>query len=213
MDKITGTLVYVCIPKAVKAMEKNGVKKPDEWKASVVVDEDTADAFEEYGTQCKTMVSCKKVKIAEFEAKYKCSPPEGAGKNVWVITLRKSTELGKTGKPVPDQYQPKVFEKIGRNVVEITNSKLVGNGSKGTISIDPFTRSDGSVTLFLKNVLVTDLVEYVPVERDTGPAGSEFNENDDDGDTPALAPQATGTKQRAKPTKPDLADMEDDIPF
>lgn len=211
MDKISGTLVYVCIPKPVKAMEKAGVKKPDEWKASVVVDEDTADAFEEYGTQCKTMISCKKVKTAEFENKYKCKPPEGAGKNVWVITFRKSTELGKTGNPVPDQYKPKVFEKIGKNVVEITSTKLVGNGSKGTISIDPFTRTDGSVTLYLKNVLVTDLVEYVPVDRDTGPAGSEFN--DDDDDTPASPTASTAASTPKQRAKPSVTDTDDDIPF
>lgn len=209
MDKITGTLVYVCIPNAQKALVKAGEKKADEWKASVVVDEDTADDFEEYGKKCGTMVSCKKVKTAEFEGIYKCPPPEDAGKNVWVITLRKSTELGKTGREVPDQFKPKVFEKVGKNIVEITTTKLVGNGSKGSISIDPFLRSDGSTSLYLKNVLVTDLIEYIKPEGSNANyvPGSEFNDDD--------SPEPAPAKADAKPAraKPKATVEEDDFPF
>ena len=210
MDKITGTLVYVCIPNAQKALVKAGEKKADEWKASVVVDEDTADEFEEYGKKCGTMVSCKKVKTADFENIYKCAPPEGSGKNVWVITFRKSTELGKTGKPVPDQYKPKVFEKVCKNVVEITNSKLVGNGSKGSISIDPFLRSDGSTSLYLKNVLVTDLIEYVKPEGSNADyvPGSEFNDGDSNDEPVKNEP----TKSEKKTTKRATVE-DDDVPF
>lgn len=178
-DKIPGTLVYVKIQEPVAAFVKVGAPpKPDEWKASIVVtDEDYVDAFEEYARELDTMVSVKKVKAVEFKDKYKTDLPEGAGKNVWVITLRKSTELGKTGKPVPDLYKPKVFQKLGNKIVDITQSKLVGNGSIGVISIDRFDRKTGGSSLYLKNVLVTSLVEYEkPVTDGVYESGSEFDD-------------------------------------
>jgi hypothetical protein len=162
----------------------------------------------------------KKVKSADFEDKYKCALPEGAGKNVWVFTLRKSVELGKTGKPVPLQYQPKVFEKVKNTLVDVTHSKLVGNGSYGTVSIDRFDRTAGGASLFLKNLLVTKMVEYVPSESDYQP-GSEFGDDSaSDGDGGNVKVPATA-KTKAAPAKPKAAprpasgfdDMDDDIPF
>lgn len=203
MDKLQGTLVYVAIDKPVKAFQKEGTpKKADEWKASVVIaDEDTVDEFEEYCKSIDANPSIKKVKAAEFEEIYKCAVPEGAGKNVWVITLRKSTELGKTGQPVPDKYKPRAYEqteekgKILRS--EITNTKLIGNGSQGIISIDKFERTNGTVSLYLKNILVTDLVEYVKPEGtgDDYVPGSEF-----DDEAPSEAPATPApAKAAAKP--------------
>ena len=144
-EKISGTLVYIQMHEPVKAYSKPGAPaKPSEWKASVVLtDEDYVDELEDYGKELDTMLSMKKVRSTDFEEKYKTGLPEGAGKNVWVMTLRKSTELGKTGKPVPDIYQPKVFQKVKNTMVDITHSKIVGNGSIGTISIDRFDRSAG----------------------------------------------------------------------
>ena len=176
-DKIPGTLVYVSIQEPAKAYVKPGAEpKSDEYKASVVLtDEDYVDALEEYARSLDTKLSLKKVKTSEFKDKYKIDPPEGAGKNVWVLTLRKSTTLGKTGKPVPDMYKPKVFQKMGAKLVDITHSKLVGNGSIGVISVDRFDRQAGGSSLYLKNVLVTELVEYTKSEAEYE-AGSEFDD-------------------------------------
>lgn len=188
--KITGTLVYIQIQEPVKAFVKPGFPaKPDEFKASVVLtDEDYVDAFEAYAKSLDTLASLKKVKTAEFQDKYKIPAPEGAGKNVWVLTFRKSTELGKTGKPVPEMYRPKVFQKMGDKFVDITRSKLVGNGSKGVISVDRFDRSNGGSSLYLKNVLVTDLVEYNKPEGTEYEPGSEFEDG------------STKVESMAKPT-------------
>jgi hypothetical protein len=212
MNKLTGTLLYVAINKPVKAYVKAGEPtKADEWKASVAIaDEDTVDAFEEYAKGIDAKVSLKKVKTAEFEAIYKTAPPEGAGKNVWVITLRKSTELGKTGKLVPDLYKPKVFEKVGNTLIDVTNTKLPGNGSIGSISIDVFTRNNGTSSLYLKNVLVTEMLEYTPDE------GPEYNPGDEFDDTPKAPKEAP--KLAAKPAakakaKPVAEDFDEDAPF
>lgn len=222
MDKLQGTLVYVAIDKPVKAFQKEGTpKKPDEWKASVVIaDEDTVDEFEEYCKSIDANPSIKKVKAAEFEEIYKCAVPEGAGKNVWVITLRKSTELGKTGQPVPDKYKPRAYEQTEENGKilrsEITNTKLIGNGSQGIISIDKFERTNGTVSLYLKNILVTDLVEYVKPEGagDDYVPGSEF---DDEAPVEAPAKEAPA-KPAAKPAAkkanaPKVEASEEDPPF
>ena len=214
MQKLTGMLLYVSLNKPQKAYVKAGEPaKPDEWKASVAItDEDILDQYEEFAKNIDAKTSIKKVKTAEFEGIYKVSPPEDAGKNVWIVTLRKSTELGKTGKPVPDLYKPKVFEKVGKALVDVTNSKLPANGSYGSISIDKFERTNGTTSLYLKNVLVTEMIEYVPDETATYEAGSEFD------DEPAEAPKAKpAAKVEAKPkarAKVEVAaEDEDEIPF
>ena len=212
--KVQGMLLYVQLMKPSKAYVKPGAPaKADEWKCSVALtDEDHVDALESYAKTLDTLLSLKKVKKVDFKGIYKVDPPKDAGKNIWVLTLRKSTELGKTGKPVPDLYTPKVFEKIGNNLLDITHSKEVGNGSYGTVSIDRFDRSSGGSSLYLKNVRVEDLIEYVRTESDYE-AGSEFDE----------APNVKPTMQQTKPTtkevvKPKAApqadfDEDDGIPF
>lgn len=216
-DKIYGMLVYVCVHEPRPALVKPGApKKPDEWKASVVLtDEDFVDELEDYAKSLETMISLKKVKTAEFESIYKVAPPEGAGKNVWVFTLRKSTELGKTGKPVPELYQPKVYLKEGNVISDITHTKLVGNGSMGAIAVDRFDRSTGGSSLFLKSVLVTDLIEYEQQSSSQAKPGSEWDDSADDGDggsvkVPAKAKAAAAKKSASKST---LQDMDDDTPF
>ena len=213
ITKITGTLVYVCVPKPVKAYVKKGeAEKPDEWKAGVVVtDEDFVDEFEAYAASLDTQVSVKKVKVEEFEEIYKCPVPEGADKKVWVITLRKSTELGKTGKPVPDLYKPKVFEKVGSTLVDVTNSKLPVNGSLGSISIDRFDRNNGTASLYLKNVLVTNMIEYVAQESDYNP-GDEFSDEGSAAPAPAKAEKPAPAKAPKAKSAAETAD-EEDMPF
>ena len=214
IEKVSGQLVYVCVDQPVKAYVKPGAPpKSDEWKASVVItDEDFVDELEEYAKELDTMLSIKKVKTDKFEEIYRVAPPEGVGKNVWVFTLRKSTMLGKTDKPVPTQYQPKVFMMKGNTRLEVTHEKLVGNGSYGTISIDRFDRTNGGSSLFLKNILVTDLVEYVKQESDYE-SGSEFDDA-----PPAKAEKPSAKSVAAKPATKKVSkpvDDEDDgsVPF
>lgn len=216
-DKISGMLVYVQVNRPVKAYQKAGSPaKPDEWKASVVVtDEDFIDEFEEYAKGIDAKVSLKKVKSSEFETLYKTAAPEGAGKNVWVLTFRKSTELGSTGKLVPDLYKPKVYERVGNKLIDVTNSKLPANGSYGTISTELFNRQNGTASIYLKNVLVTDMIEYI--REDDGEAyepGSEFEDVVEA--KPAAKPAAKVVNKPAAKVAAKKAvevDEEEDIPF
>ena len=213
MQKLTGMLLYVSLNKPAKGYVKAGEPpKPDEWKASVAIsDEDVLDEYEAFANKIDAKTSIKKVKTAEFEAIYKVAPPEDAGKNVWVITLRKSTELGKTGKPVPDLYKPKVFEKVGKTLVDVTNSKLPANGSYGSISIDKFERTNGTASLYLKNVLVTEMIEYVQEESSYNP-GDEFDD-EPKAEKPKAKPEAKApaAKPKARAKVEEVED--DDIPF
>ncbi len=219
-DKIEGTLVYVQMQTPVKAFVKPGFPvKPDEWKASVViVDEDVLDDFEAFVTSIDAGTSIKKVKAAEFEEKYKCPVPEGAGKNVWVITFRKSTQLGKTGKPVPEQYKPRVYQKKGNTLVDVTATSLPANGSKGVISIDRFDRDNGTASLYLKNVLVTEMIEYIKPEG----SGSSYEPGSEFGsEAPTKAPTkpveaqktpaATQAKASPKKAPSKLVEPEEDF--
>jgi hypothetical protein len=175
-DKVEGMLLYTAIQKAVKAYQKPGADpKPDEWKVSVVLtDEDYVDELEEWATKMDCKLSLKKVKTTSFEETYKVAPPEDSGKNVWVWTLRKSIELGKTGLPVPPKYRPKVYQRKGDTLVDVTNEVLVGNGSMGIVSTNLFVRKNGSASIYLKNVLVTDLIEYTSNSGDGYVEESEF---------------------------------------
>ena len=215
--KIEGTLLYVSIQEAAKAYQKPGTDpKPDEWKVSVVLtDEDYVDSLEEWATKIDCKLSLKKVKTASFTETYKVQPPEDAGKNVWVWTLRKSTELGKTGKPVPDKFKPKVYERKGNTLLDITNSTLIGNGSKGVVSTDLFVRNNGSCSIYLKNVLVTDLIEYIK-----GESGSDYVEGSEFGipvagaeDTPEPTPKPSANKPAGKPKAPPVDELEENLPF
>lgn len=216
MNKFTGTLLYVAINQPVAAYVKAGEPaKPKEWKASVaIVDEDVVDEFEAYAKSIGANPSIKKVKTTEFTEKYKAEVPEGAGKNVWVLTFRKSTELGKTGNPVPEIYRPRVMERVNRTLIDVTNSKLPANGSLGAISTDLFKRTDGNHNIFLKNVLVTDMIEY---EGGTSSyvAGDEFGEEGEEAGEEAPAkpePKAAAPKVAKVRTKPPADAVEDEDP-
>lgn len=214
MQKLTGMLLYVSLNKPQKAYVKAGEPtKPDEWKASVAItDEDVVDEYEEFAKGIDAKTSIKKVKTTEFEGIYKVAPPEDAGKNIWVVTLRKSTQLGKTGKEVPDLYKPKVFEKVGKALVDVTNSKLPANGSYGSISIDKFERTNGTASLYLKNVLVTQMIEYVAESGPEYEPGSEFD--DEPKAEAAPAPKAkTEVKPKARAKVETPVEDEDEIPF
>lgn len=206
IKKLTGTLLFIQVQSPVDCYEK---AKGKEWKASIAVDEDTADAWnEDYPKQAATVV-----KTSEFEAKYKVAPPIPDAKKQYVITLRKNTKLG-NGEDVPDIYQPKIQirdadEDTGYK--DITKEVLVANGSKGSMSIDLWEMSKGNVAR-LKNILVTELIEYEKKEGTGGTyvPGSEFD--DDAGTSAKPAAKAKATKPAKASVVKDEAE-EDDSPF
>ena len=215
LEKLTGTLVYIQVNKPVECFVK---EKGQEWKASVVVDEDTADAWNEvYPKQ-----AAKAVKTSEFQGIFKVPAPFPGEKKQYVITLRKNTQLSKTfdvldpetgepvldkeGKPekrkefspLPEQYHPKAYLQGEEGREEITKTRLIANGSLGTISVTSRATVNGLVAQ-LRNILVTDLVEYKGSE-----AGSEFDAPATPTQTPVAAPRARAARAPTVPAGEDV---------
>ena len=166
---LTGTLVYVQVQQPKPCYEEN---KGHEWKASIVVSEDDAEQWDEvYPKQ-----PAKQVKTSDFLNSYKIPAPFPSQRKQFVITVRKNTKLG-NGAPVPEKYRPKVFEKVQNKVVDVTKTKLPANGSIGQLSIESFEGKKG-VFARLKNVLVTEMIEY---KKDDDGSGSEFGMEVDQG--------------------------------
>lgn len=195
--KLTGTLLFVQVQTPVECYTK---EKGHEWKASICVDEDTADAWnEDYTKQPATVV-----KTSEFEGKYKVPAPFPDAKKQYVITLRKNTKLG-NGEDVPEIYQPKVLlPQDDGSHKDVTSELLVGNGSKGSISVDLWETRSGNNVARLKNILVTDLVKYEKKEGE----GSAYVPGSEFGDAPKK-PASKPAKTRAKVE----AEQEEDAPF
>lgn len=190
LTKLTGMLVFVTMQQGVACYDK---AKGHEWKAGVVVDEDTADAFAEiYPKQ-----AAKKVKRVDFEKTYKVAPPEGDEKNLYVITLKRNTKLA-DGKDIPDKYRPRVYERQGSSRVDVTMTKLPANGSYGTISIDHYESPEYGASARLKNLLVTEMIEY---------EGSDYNPGDEFDDDEA--PTKSETKTKVKPKAAAQDEFED----
>lgn len=147
-ETITGTLLYVCIQQPTKKYESDET----EWKVSLVVDKKQAKEWNKRFSKQKA----KEIDNAEFESIYKIAPPVVEQDEQYVIKISQNTHTS-DGK---EMYQPKVYEDIGaNNVIDITNTKLVGNGSKGSVCYTVVENKFGTFAK-LNALLVTDLIEY-----------------------------------------------------
>ncbi len=206
---VEGTLVYAKIAESSPKYQS----KDTEYTISVIVDEDAADEWDAVFTK----QTAKKIKATEFEGKYKIPLPDAlkGEKNVYEIKLKK--DCTKDGELFYPEHRPKVFVDYDNgDRVEITESRLIANGSVGKVSYRISTNDFGTFAK-LNNVLMTEdgFKEYVSTG---GQAGSEF------GDTKEVkkeAPRKEATAARATKEKvkeperasPAFADMDDDIPF
>jgi len=205
ISKLTGTLVYVQLDTPKPCFD---AEKGTEWKASIVVSEDDADEWNDAYPKQKA----KQVKTSEFEGIYKIKPPFPEQRKQYIVTLRKNTKLG-NGAELPQKYFPKVFQKKGNVLVDITSTILVANGSTGAISVESFISKMGTEFARLKNIMVVNLIEYEKVSA-ASESGSEFGlALADDGEGNEVKVPA---KAAAKPKKavPELDDDEfDSAPF
>lgn len=166
ISKLTGVLVFVQVETAKPCYVE---EKGHEWKSSIVVSEDDADAWDEAFPK----QTAKQVKTSEFEEIYKIPAPFPDQRKQYVVTLRKNTKLG-NGNDVPAKYTPKVFQQKGSTLVDVTKSILPANGSEGQMSVDVYDSVKMGTFARLKNVLVTKMIEYTKAESGGGNPGSEF---------------------------------------
>lgn len=160
-NTITGTLVFV----SIQTPQTKYQSTEKEFKAGVVVDEDTADAWnEQFPKQ-----TAKVVKTTDFKDTYKIDAPFPEAKKQYVITLKKPAQYA-DGTLLPKQYLPKVLVQEGNVAVDVTDSQLPANGSVGKISFEVRDNSYGTFAK-LRNVLVTTMIEY---KKGGGNAGDDF---------------------------------------
>lgn len=198
---LEGTLVYAKLAEASPKYQS----KDTEYTVSVIVSEDVAD---EWDSKFKKQPA-KKIKASEFEAKYKTELPAAlkGGKNVYEIKLKK--DATKDGEPFYPEHRPKVFlDDSEGNRVDITESRLIANGTYGKVSYR-ISSNDFGTFAKLNNVLIqeADFKEYVST---SGGAGSEFG---DSKPVKVEAPKESATKARAnkEAAKVKETPVEDDL--
>jgi len=161
---IEGTFIYAKV-----GQPDNKYQSTDkEWSIEVIVDEDTAEAWDD---QFKKQAA-KKIKVSDFEAKYKIPCPIEGVKNVYGIKLKR--QASKDGVAVDDSFRPKVFvDDSEGNRTEIGQSRLIANGSYGKVSYY-ISMSDFGTFARLQNVLMEEdkFIEYQ--SSGGGKAGDEF---------------------------------------
>lgn len=160
-NTIEGTLVFVTI----QTPQTKYQSTDKEFKVGIVVDEDTADLWNERFPK----QTAKVVKTSDFKETYKIDPVFPDEKKQYVITIKKPASY-KDGTPLPKQYQPKVLLADGKQAIDVTDTMLPANGSKGKISFDTNSNDFGTFSR-LRNVLVTEMIEY---KKGGGNAGDDF---------------------------------------
>lgn len=160
-NTVEGTLVFVTIQTPQTKYQSDD----KEYKVGIVVDEDTADSWNERFPK----QTAKVVKTSDFKETYKIDPVFPDEKKQYVITIKKPASY-KDGTPLPQQYTPKVLLQDGKVAIDVTQSMLPANGSKGKVSFEENSNDFGTFSR-LKNVLVTEMIEY---KKGGGNAADEF---------------------------------------
>lgn len=219
LNNVKGIILYAAIQEP-----KNKYKSEDtEWRVQVAVDKETAKAWKKaYKKQ-----PVKEFDREEFLAQFKLTELHSSYDDIdefYVVNLKRGTKMKdkKTGEMVvvPDHMGPKVLLRKGSVQEDITKTKLVANGSLGVVSIFHKESAEFGDSAGLKNILITDLVEFVK----SGAAGDEFGEFMEEGveadefgddDAPAEKPvkAAKSEKTTAKEVVKPETDGDQDLPF
>ena len=205
-NTIEGTLVFVTI----QTPQTKYQSTDKEFKVGIVVDEDTADIWNERFPK----QTAKVVKTSDFKETYKIDPVFPDEKKQYVITIKKPASY-KDGKELPEMYRPKVLVQDGKAAIDVTQTILPANGSKGKVSFEENSNDFGTFSR-LKNVLVTEMIEY---KKGGGNAAdefglevqgaSDFNEVQGSQEQPVVKQ----TKQHKQPKPTTVPEEDQDIPF
>lgn len=203
---IEGTLVYAKVGQPDSKYQSS----EKEWSVEVIVDEDTAEKWDE---QFKKQPA-KKIKAADFEAKYRIPVPANlkGEKNVYGIKLKR--QATNDGVPVDENFRPKVYiDDAEGNRTEVGQSRLVANGSFGQVSY--YISSNDFGTFSRLQNLRMDEDKFVEYQSSGGSTqGAEF------GSKPVKVEAAREEVLNTRPAKPVKAkgtvveEIEDDLsPF
>lgn len=161
---IKGVLVYAKI-----AQPDNKYESEDtEYSVGVLVTEDEADAWEEEFSKQKPT----KFKATDFKTKFKFDMPEQFEGEKWIYQVKLKKDAVVDGKEANPQFRPKVFLDTDDERIDITESRLIANGSVGTVSYRSVTNKFGKFA-YLNNILI-DEDDFIEYESTAGQAGDEF---------------------------------------
>lgn len=197
-NTIEGTLVFV----TVQTPQTKYQSTDKEFKVGIVVDEDTADAWNERFPK----QTAKVVKTSDFKDTYKIDPVFPDEKKQYVITIKKPANY-KDGTPLPAQYLPKVLVQDGKAAIDVTQTVLPANGSKGKVSFEENSNDFGTFSR-LRNVLVTEMIEY---KKGGGNAADEFGLEVQGASDFNEAQETNTTPKQPKPTS--VPEEDDSVPF
>jgi hypothetical protein len=158
-------LAYAKIAEPVKKYQSEDLV----YEVDCIVDKTTAKAWNKQFSKQKA----KEFDAEEFTEKFKMEPPFG-GEEVFVIKMRKPAS--KDGEMYDEKYRPKVLlDTADGERVDITQSRLISNGSKAKVSYRITENSFGTFGQ-LNNILMDEegFIEYK--SSGGGAAGSEFGE-------------------------------------
>lgn len=195
------TFLFAKLQNAVPAYNKID----SEWTVDVVCSK--ADAKKVKKEFPKT--SLKEFDNADFTEKFGIEPPFPAQDEQFILKFKKAHI--KNGQETPEKYRPRVIQQLedgGRE--DITFEKLIGNGSKGTMSYRIKETKDYGNFVELQALLITDLVEYKSkaggVTDDFGPVKL----------AEAPVQEKVAVKQGGAPVtqvEPEDDDISSDLPF
>lgn len=203
---IEGILVYAKVTEPQQKFQS----EDKEFAISVVVDEDTYDAF---GDRFPKQTG-KAVKTSEFESIYKIAPPFPDEKKQYVLAVKKAAQY-KDGNMIDKKFWPKVLVQKGNAAVPLEAGIKIANGSRGKVSFEETSNTYGTFAR-LRNVLVTNLIEY----KEAGGDGADdfgltlqangASDFADDGEGNSVKVPKAAAKPVAKKAKPVFEDDMDD---
>jgi hypothetical protein len=144
------TFLYAKVQNPVPAYNKID----SEWSVDVVASKVDAKKIKKEFPK----TSLKEFDNADFTEKFGIEPPFPKQDEQFILKFKKSHI--KNGKETPEKYRPRVIQQVGDEREDITFDKLVGNGSKGTLSYRIKETDTYGNFAELQAILVTDLVEY-----------------------------------------------------
>lgn len=156
------TFLYAKIQSPVLAYNKIDT----EWTVDVVASKAEAKKIKKDFPKS----SLKEYDNAEFTEKFGIEPPFPKQDEQFILKFKKAHI--KSGKETPEKYRPRaILDKGDGTREDITFDKLIGNGSKGTLSYRIKETDTYGNFAELQAILVTELVEY---ESKSGGVTDEF---------------------------------------
>lgn len=158
------TFFYTKIANPVPNFDKTGT----EWVVDCAVSKADAKAFKKEFKKASIKEYDNEEFLTKFAVKVLPFPDQ---EEQFILKIKKAGEF-KDGNALDPKYYPRVFEQTDAGAVDVTQTKMISNGSKGQLSYRVKENTYGKFAE-LTAILVEDLIEYK--SKGGGSVGSDFN--------------------------------------